>query len=253
MSASVAYRDPAYDRYNIESIIDGITDVSYNGYRPYWTRYGITPQPAGRDDWYQLSFPRNMTFNKVVFYEGDIAYGGRINDNPRLVEPKGGFFEDLTVEVFRGGQWQAVTGLAFSEALDPNSYYQIIEMAFEPIAGSAVRIRGNAGGTDQFTTIVEIEAYGAMGIAGDCNEDGVVDAADYIALKSRMGQESAATWADGDFNFDGDVDWADLQELMANFGTRCPGTAPAAPEPGSVMLLMFGAAALLCRRPCLRP
>jgi len=248
VSASVAYRDPAYDRYNIESIIDGITDVSYNGYRPYWTRYGITPQPAGRDDWYQLSFPRDMTFNKVVFYEGDIAYGGRINDNPRLVEPKGGFFEDLTVEVFRGGQWQAVTGLAFSEALDPNSYYQTIEMAFEPIAGSAVRIRGNAGGTEQFTTIVEIEAYGAMGIAGDCNEDGVVDVADYIALKSRMGQESAATWAVGDFNFDGDVDWADLQELMANFGTRCPGTAPAAPEPGSVMLLMFGAAALLRRQ-----
>ena len=248
VSASVAYRDPAYDRYNIESIIDGITDVSYNGYRPYWTRYGITPQPAGRDDWYQLSFPRNMTFNKVIYYEGDIAYGGSINDNPRLVEPKGGFFEDLTVEVFRGGQWQAVTGLAFSEALDPNSYYQTIEMAFEPIAGSAVRIRGNAGGTEQFTTIVEIEAYGAMGIAGDCNEDGVVDVADYIALKSRMGQESAATWAVGDFNFDGDVDWADLQELMANFGTRCPGTAPAAPEPASVMLLMFGAAALLRRQ-----
>jgi len=87
-----------------------------------------------------------------------------------------------------------------------------------------------------------------MGIAGDCNEDGVVDVADYIALKSRMGQESAATWAVGDFNFDGDVDWADLQELMANFGTRCPGTAPAAPEPGSVMLLMFGAAALLRRQ-----
>jgi hypothetical protein len=170
-----------------------------------------------------------------------------------LVEPKGGFFTDLTVEVFRDGQWQAVTGLAFSEALDPNAYYQTIEMTFDPIAGSAVRIRGDAGGSQQFTTIVELEAYGAMGIAGDCNEDGVVDAADYIALKSHMGLGSAAKWADGDFDEDGDVDWADLQELMANFGTRSPGTAPAAPEPGSVMLLMFGAAALLRRRSCLRP
>ncbi len=246
-SASVARYITTYDRNNLASIIDGITDVSYNGYRPYWTRYGITPQPAGRDDWYQLSFPRDMTFNKVVYYEGDIGYNG-INANPRTSPPYGGFFTDLTVEVLRGGQWQAVTGLAFSEALDPNAYYQTIEMAFDPIVGSAVRIRGNAGGTEQFTTIVELEACGAMGIAGDCNEDGVVDAADYIALKSRMGQGSAARWADGDFNFDGDVDWADLQELMANFGARGIGGAPVAPEPGSVMLLMFGAAALAGRR-----
>jgi len=35
---------------------------------------------------------------------------------------------------------------------------------------------------------------------------------------------------------------------MAEFGTRSLGKAPAAPEPGSVMLLMFGAAALLRRR-----
>jgi hypothetical protein len=35
---------------------------------------------------------------------------------------------------------------------------------------------------------------------------------------------------------------------MANFGTRSIGGAPAAPEPGSVMLLMFGAAVLLRRR-----
>jgi hypothetical protein len=246
VSTSVVFVNTAPDRQNLASIIDGIVDVRYNGYRPYWTKDTIIAQPAG-GDWYALSFPHDMTFNKVVYYEGDIDYNG-VNANPRLVEPKGGFFTDLTVEVLRGEQWQAVTGLAFSEALDPNSYYQTIEMAFEPIAGSAVRIRGNAGGTEQFTTIVEIEAYGAMGVAGDCNEDGAVDAADYIALKSRMGQESAATWAVGDFNFDGDVDWADLQELMANFATRCPGTAPAAPEPGSVMLLMFGAAALLRRQ-----
>ncbi|MCX7427045.1 MAG: ADP-ribosylglycohydrolase family protein [Planctomycetia bacterium] len=148
VSASVTYRNPAYDRYNIESIIDGITDVSYNGYRPYWTKDTIVAQPAG-GNWYALSFPRDMTFNKVIYYEGDIGYNG-INANPRTSPPYGGFFTDLTVEIFRDGQWRAVTGLAFSEALDPNSYYQTIEMAFDPIAGSAVRIRGNAGGSEQF-------------------------------------------------------------------------------------------------------
>jgi hypothetical protein len=35
---------------------------------------------------------------------------------------------------------------------------------------------------------------------------------------------------------------------MANFGTSVIGGAPAAPEPGSVLLLMFGAACVARRR-----
>jgi hypothetical protein len=85
---------------------------------------------------------------------------------------------------------------------------------------------------------------------GDTNGDFVVDATDYIALKTNFGMTTGATLAQGNFNadIDGDVDWADLQILMANFGTRGVGGAPAVPEPGSVMLLMFGAAALLKRK-----
>jgi hypothetical protein len=246
VSASVAFYDQYQDRHNLEAIIDGITDVSYNGHRPYSTQDAVVAQPAG-GDWYQLNFPRDMTFNKVVYYEGDIIYNG-INANPRMVLPYGGFFTDLTVEVFRDGQWQAVTGLTFSEALDPNAYYQTIEMTFEPIAGSTVRIRGNAGGSEQFTTIVELEAYGAMGIAGDCDENGVVDAADYIALKSHMGLRSGATWADGDFNFDGDVDLNDLRLLTANFGRTSADLPVSTPEPASSVFLMSGAAWLAGRR-----
>jgi autotransporter-associated beta strand protein len=115
-------------------------------------------------------------------------------------------------------------------------------------------------------------------LPGDANLDGVVDVMDYITVKQNFGMTSGAQWKDGNFTVDtvgdgGTVDWADLQILMANFGTR--GAAPAAPtapapEPGSVMLLMFGAAALLrrsqgflaggqvrrrgsCLRPCPRP
>jgi len=115
-------------------------------------------------------------------------------------------------------------------------------------------------------------------LPGDTNLDGVVDVMDYITVKQNFGMTSGAQWKDGNFTVDtvgdgGTVDWADLQILMANFGTR--GAAPAAPtapapEPGSVMLLMFGAAALLrrsqgflaggqvrrrgsCLRPCPRP
>jgi hypothetical protein len=96
--------------------------------------------------------------------------------------------------------------------------------------------------------------YLRFGLPGDADGDGVVDAADYITVKRNFGM-TGAQWAQGDFSGDRQVNWTDLQILMANFGTRGVGgsTAPAAPEPGSVMLLMFGAAALLRRRSCLRP
>jgi autotransporter-associated beta strand protein len=90
--------------------------------------------------------------------------------------------------------------------------------------------------------------YVMFGSSGDINGDGVVDAADYIILKQNFGQSPPTAGQDGDFDGDGLVEWDDLQTMMANFGTRSVGGAPAAPEPGSVMLLMFGAAALLRRR-----
>jgi hypothetical protein len=78
----------------------------------------------------------------------------------------------------------------------------------------------------------------------DANYDGVVDAADYIALKMNFGTSGGATKATGEFDGDGDVDWDDLQLLMANFGAGA-GTTPApAPEPGSLSLLALLALSL---------
>jgi autotransporter-associated beta strand protein len=94
--------------------------------------------------------------------------------------------------------------------------------------------------------------YLRFGLPGDADGDGVVDAADYITVKQNFGMTDAQ-WAQGDFSGDRQVNWTDLQILMTNFGTRSVGGAPAAPEPCSAVLLMFGAAALLRRRSCLRP
>jgi hypothetical protein len=89
---------------------------------------------------------------------------------------------------------------------------------------------------------------GIAGLPGDTNDDGVIDAADYIAVKQNFGMTDA-DWSQGNFTgVDGTVDWADLQILMANFGTRSVGGAPAAPEPATLGLLALGAAALLRRR-----
>jgi hypothetical protein len=243
VSASIYRNNPAYDRHNILSIIDGVTDYRYNGWRPYDTNDWVYPQPAG-GDWYALEFDRDMTFHKVVFYEGDLIYSGP-NNNPRLVTPRAGFFVDLIVEVLAGGQWQAATNLQFSEPLDANAFYQVIELTFDAVSGSAVRIRGTAGGTQEYTTIVELEAHGAMGLPGDCDEDGLLEGSDLHTLRANMG--SAGQWADGDFTFDGAVDAADYVGLKRSW-MAAPAGAPAVPEPASLILLAVGAAALRRRR-----
>ena len=85
----------------------------------------------------------------------------------------------------------------------------------------------------------------AGSLPGDADENGVVNAADYITLKRNMGQATGAVLADGDFDGDGDVDWYDLQILQGNYGKTSAGASGTIPEPGSAILLMFGAAARL--------
>jgi hypothetical protein len=86
------------------------------------------------------------------------------------------------------------------------------------------------------------------GLIGDANGDGVVDAADYIALKTHMGQGSGATKADGNFDFDGDVDWHDLQLLRAHYGDTIPASSAITPEPVTLSLLGLGGLMVLRRQ-----
>ncbi len=88
----------------------------------------------------------------------------------------------------------------------------------------------------------------------DFNQDGVVDAADYITLKTHFG--GAGAFEDGDADRDGKVGWGDLQILISHCGESSPsGAAPSAttPEPASLALLLAGGAVLLRRRGLARP
>lgn len=61
-----------------------------------------------------------------------------------------------------------------------------------------------------------INGFGSPYLKGDANLDGVVDAADYITIKTHFGGATMA-WGDGDFDGDGDVDHADLGLAIGGF------------------------------------
>jgi len=87
-----------------------------------------------------------------------------------------------------------------------------------------------------------------LALVGDADENGVVNAADYMALKRHMGMGSGAVLADGDFDTDQDVDFADLQLLIGNYDAVQTG-AGTIPEPATLfVLLAAGLPALLKRR-----
>jgi hypothetical protein len=216
-SASVEAHDPLDDRNNLDAIIDGILDVRHNGHLPYDTYDGDNTQTAG-GDYYQLDFSTELLFRGLTFYEGDIRWNA-INGDPRVNEPRGGYFTDLVVEVRTAGDWVAAANLLLSEPLDPYEYFQIIDLTFDPLHGNAIRIRGDAGGTAEYTSIVEIVVTGSR--LGDFDEDGDVDLSDLAQLLGCYGLTGSAPYEDGDLDGDGDVDLSDLGALLAVYGTTC--------------------------------
>jgi len=90
-------------------------------------------------------------------------------------------------------------------------------------------------------------------VPGDADEDGDVDAADYIMVKKYFGGAPGAVGTGGDVadgpngkGQDGVVDWYDLQLLAENYS---PAEATGMiPEPATMGLLAFGAFAMIRRR-----
>ena len=158
--ASVARYDAAEDRNNLDSILDGITDNSHNGHRPYYTYVPDAAEPS-EADWYELSFSQPVRFEAVTFYEGDIVWN-KLNAYYQDDEPLGGYFEDLTVQVRRDGQYVEPTEVAISEPLDRFQMYQKIVFRFAPTVGDAIRILGAPGGSKRFTTIMELQVEGDL-------------------------------------------------------------------------------------------
>ena len=89
----------------------------------------------------------------------------------------------------------------------------------------------------------------ALPLAGDANNDGVVDLLDFDVLAQNFGANTGNGAADGDFNGDGVVDLLDFDVLAQNFGATSPATLPGAiPEPASLAVLGSAGLGLLRRR-----
>jgi len=155
-SAAVQRYNSEDDRENLYAIINGVSDNSYNGHKPYWSRYSYVPP---NKDWYQLNFSQPVKFEQITFYEGDIVWN-HINTYYRDENARGGFFEDLTVEILRDGEFIEPANLQMTPVLDHFKMYQAITFDFSPTVGQAIRIIGSPGGTERFTTILELEAQG---------------------------------------------------------------------------------------------
>jgi hypothetical protein len=84
-----------------------------------------------------------------------------------------------------------------------------------------------------------LQPYFAHPVAGDYDNNGVVDMNDYTAWQNAYGQTGAGLLADG--NHDGVVNAADytIWRDHASFGG--PGAGAGVPEPSSLLLLMSGA------------
>ena len=92
-------------------------------------------------------------------------------------------------------------------------------------------------------------------LPGDCNVDGVVDAADYVLWRGTLGSSVSALGSGADGNFDGQVTHADYDVWRRNFGETLGGRGGndslntlAVPAPtssiviclGSILLVAFG-------------
>ena len=157
-TAAIQRDNSDLDRENIYNIINGITDNSYNGHKSYWS-YHPDPEQRPEKDWYQLNFSQPVKFAKLTFYEGDITWEG-INTYYRNDTARGGYFENVTVEILRNGHFISPANLEWSEPLDRFKMYQNITFDFAPTVGDAIRIIGSPGGSMKFTTIMELEVFG---------------------------------------------------------------------------------------------
>ncbi len=136
----------------------------------------------GNDDWigYELLAPpgAELRFTGLSFQEGKHFFDG-------------GWFESWLVEVRTGGTWSEVAGLVVTpdypfalagQAFFDGTNFQTWQLEFTPVAGDAVRLRGNPGGSAGFISAGELRARAIAAAPPQPWRDITADATGIVSL-----------------------------------------------------------------------
>jgi Dockerin type I domain/PEP-CTERM motif len=190
-----------------------------------------------------------------------------INDNTLIVHNTSSTaatteLGQLTNQIREGftNNWQGTAGITSSVAAAHNNTAVGIELNDNGSGGTLFS-------TFEGQTVTNTDILIAYTYFGDANLDGVVNSADYLQIDNGFNSRNAAIpltgWRNGDFNYDGVINGDDYTLLDNAFNTQgsvvlnATPAAPlavntsqiaAVPEPATLTLLGFGAAAFLTRR-----
>jgi hypothetical protein len=105
------------------------------------------------EDWFGYQYVSEMTFERVIFQEGQHLFYG-------------GWFQTLAVQVRQGTTWVDAPDLVVSPAYPgtrPGPSYGTFQLDFTPIAGNAIRVFGPPGGLARFASVAELRVFGRPG------------------------------------------------------------------------------------------
>jgi hypothetical protein len=140
------------------------------------------------------------------------------------------------VDPFAGESLQVLKSDAFWNGTSPAQNFTGSSFANVKVNGGFATVNYTNG----YVTLTNI--FSNPKLAGDINNDGLVDVADYDIWAANVGM-TGATWLQGDLNGDGLVDVADYDIWAANVGATS-----ATPEPISMIILAIGGGLVALKR-----
>lgn len=216
----------------------------------------IVNMSGGTLDFHGGTLKSNFVLGDLTNNGGTFAPGA----SPAATSINGGYTQNSgTLEIEIGGD---VAGtqydrLTVSESAELGGTLDVnLISGFSPLFGQTFQILSAAGGIVgdfanlslpslagglQWRTQLSSNTFSLLvGLAGDFNSDGQVDAADYTLWRDSFGQ-SVAAGSGADANFDGQISHADYDIWKSRFGTVATtgngALAGTVPEPSTLVLL----------------
>ena len=149
----VFFTDPPSGSGNYNKSVIKATRIQSSGYSNFdpWQYDTYAGGGARSEDWFGYTFDANITFSKLIFQEG-MGEGG------------GGFFASGTikVQVRVSGTWTDVSGSSISPSYDADGSptYETYTFTFTDITGDGIRVYGDPGGGENWSSVAVIEAWG---------------------------------------------------------------------------------------------